>query len=139
MKRLLFAFILLTAVLLPLSSTPADATNSSKHIPFKIPHTADVPGIANSRTGKIKVYFSPVKWVKNITYMITYNSDGVPQGISGSFDPNGKLIVIKDFFMGTCSGTECVKHKKITKVKVEATFEYNDGVTKTKKDKLTLF
>lgn len=138
MKKLLFAILLAIALSLPVASSSQAATpNLPAH--FRIPHVAGVFGMGVAKKAIVKVHFAPLLWVKNVSYVLTYDANGIPQGISGSFNPNGKSNVSKEFFLGTCSGSVCIKHEKIKNVKIQATFEYTDNTTETKTDNIFVF
>lgn len=136
MKRIIISFFLSLAILL--NVTPASFAASGDIVQFRIPHVADAKGFASSRTSIVEVYFTPLKWVKKVNYVLTYSANGIPQGVAGSFDPNGKMTVKREFFLGTCSGNVCTKNKNVSKIKITTTFEYIDGFVKTRQSNLPL-
>ncbi len=138
MKKLLFALLLVVALAIPFTpSTQAATPNFPSH--FRIPHVAGVFGMGIAKKAIVKVHFAPLLWVKNVSYVLTYDANGIPQGISGSFNPNGKHNISKEFFLGTCSGSVCIKHQNIRNVKIQATFEYIDNTSETKTDNIHVF
>ena len=117
------AFVIATAIPSPaLAATPT----------FSFPKIkADAFGIFLKHNNRTRLFFVPLLSVKNVSYTLSYESDGVPQGVTGSFDVNKKMIVIRDVPLETCSGVVCVEHKKITNMNLSATFTYKDNSTST--------
>lgn len=81
---------------------------------------------------RTRIYFAPLISVKNVSYVLSYKSNGVDQGVAGSFTPGKNVVVIRDIPMETCSGNVCVKHKNVSNIKLVVTFEYKDNSTSTK-------
>ncbi len=138
MKKLLFAILLAIALSFPVA-TPSQAATPHLPVGFRIPHVANVYGMGVARKAIVKVHFAPLLWVKDVSYVLTYDANGIPQGVSGSFNPNGKHNISKEFYLGTCSGNVCIKHEKIKNVKIQATFKYTDNTSETKTNNIHVF
>lgn len=106
------------------------------HANFINPHlnikNGDAIPIEAIKSNTLKVYFAPLLNVENISYLLTYTADEIPQGVEGSFDPGKKLAIMKTIFLGTCSQNSCVKHSNIEDLKLEVNFEFKDGSNQIK-------
>lgn len=106
-------------------------------LPVKSAYAVNENSFANPVFIKLKsivrVQFVRVNNVKKVSYVSTYTYNNIPQGVSGSFNPNGKNTVQKDIFLGTCSQNVCIKHFSASNIQLEVTFEYKNGsqITKT--------
>jgi len=80
----------------------------------------------------VRAYFSNLRSVKTISYMLTYNSNGVGQGVSGSINPGKKLSVSRDLFLGTCSKNVCVRHNNPKNIKLQVTVTYVNNTSTSK-------
>lgn len=65
-----------------------------------------------------------MKKATEISYTLTYEANGIPQGVGGTILPHGKNTVTKNIALGTCSGNTCVTHKKIKKMKLEVVYQF---------------
>lgn len=83
-------------------------------------------------TNKVRATFSGTKNAKKISYTLSYEGNGVGQGVVGSFAPGKKNAITKDLFLGTCSGKVCIKHKNIKNCQLSVTTTYTNGQSTTK-------
>lgn len=99
---------------------------------FKNFKNIKIDGDYKKNKNLVKLEFSNLKSVKKVVYTLIYVRNGIEDGVTDSFTPNGKNTVKKEVFLGTCSSTTCVIHDKVTKITLEVTGEYNDGTTFSK-------
>lgn len=86
----------------------------------------------NKAQTNLNVYFGNVKKASSISYTLMYETNNVPQGVSGFLKPKKKNSISKSIFFGTCSNKVCVSHKKLKKVKIEVMFNFpGKTITKT--------
>lgn len=125
--------VLLTLLIAILFAITTPSLTHAAHLSFKPKlYLAQAVAINFSWKNTINTRFLLLKNVKNVSYMLTYNTNGVPEGVMGNFDPNGRNQVSKNIFLGTCSANSCVKHKNIKDIKMEVVFTYKDNRTETK-------
>lgn len=68
----------------------------------------------------------------SISYLLTYQADGVGQGAQGSADP-ALGNTQKELLFGTCSTGVCTYHKNITGMAFQATIGLKSGKTLVRK------
>jgi hypothetical protein len=88
-------------------------------------------------TNNVRATFSGTRDAKKISYTLSYEGNGIGQGVIGSFAPAKSNVVTKNLFLGTCSGKVCIKHKNIKNITLTVTITYSNGqvVTNTYKIK----
>ena len=101
---------------------PAKGTNSSIYV---------APTYLKSKNS-VRVTFSGLKNVSKVTYTLSYNGNGVGQGVVGSFTPSNKNVITRDMYLGTCSGKVCIKHKNIKNIQIQVTTTYKNKSQTTK-------
>jgi len=74
---------------------------------------------------------------KNFSYILTYQADGIGQGVEGSYDPSLGSTQ-KELVFGTCSGSVCTYHQNISEMLFQATIGLKDGKTLTRKYQIKL-
>ena len=80
----------------------------------------------------VRAFFGNIKGVSKVTYILTYEGNGVGQGIEGSFSPGKKTTFSRDLYLGTCSGKVCVQHKNIKNIQLQITTKFTNGKFSTK-------
>ncbi|MEK7518216.1 MAG: hypothetical protein AAB583_06765 [Patescibacteria group bacterium] len=80
----------------------------------------------------VRVFFGNLKGVGKITYVVTYSANGINQGIEGSLIPGKKTSLTSMLYLGTCSGKDCISHKNIKNIQLEAKIKYTNGKTLSK-------
>lgn len=122
MQKVLLAFLAFTFSSLLLAQ-PALAQKSSAG--SKSP--AVQASIARNRKS-VLVSFSNLTNTKTIRYTLTYNSNGGPQGASGTIKAKKKTRSLsRRLLFGTCSKNVCTYHKNVSNVKLNADFTLNSG------------
>ncbi|MCL5676087.1 MAG: hypothetical protein M1120_03090 [Patescibacteria group bacterium] len=51
--------------------------------------------------------------IESISYSLTYYSNGVEQGVSGTIDPLGQNSINRELLFGTCSKNVCTYNRNI--------------------------
>ena len=69
---------------------------------------------------------SNLQKVKNVTYTLMYQTNGVDQGVGGSLDSSSGSSVTRELLFGTCSDV-CRYHSNITNMKLEIVSELPNG------------
>lgn len=128
MKKIL---LLLTLSLLLFFKTPSTTFAATPSFASSLYLARAVP-IYFSWQHSVKLHFIILKNVKSVSYTLTYISDGVPQGATGTFNPMGKNQVIKNILLGTCSSNSCVYNNNPTNIKLDVTFTYKNNHIETK-------
>ncbi len=80
----------------------------------------------------VRVYFGNIKGVSKVTYVLTYEGNGIGQGVEGSISVGKKKSFSKDIYLGTCSGKVCVQHKNIKNIQLLVTTKFTNGTSTTK-------
>ncbi len=80
----------------------------------------------------VRAFFGNIKGVTKVTYIFTYEGNGVGQGVQGSFSPGKKTSYSRDFYLGTCSGKVCIQHKKIKNMQLQVTTKFINGKSSSK-------
>ncbi|VVA44407.1 conserved hypothetical protein [Candidatus Roizmanbacteria bacterium] len=74
----------------------------------------------------IVLTLSNLQKVKNVTYTLMYQTDGVDQGVGGTLDSSSGSSVTRELLFGTCSDV-CRYHSDITNMKLEIISELPNG------------
>ena len=74
----------------------------------------------------IVLTLSNLQKVKNVTYTLMYQTDGVDQGVGGTLDSSSGSSVTRELLFGTCSDV-CRYHSDITNMKLEIVSELPNG------------
>ena len=75
------------------------------------------PKIRSDRQALI-VTFSNLQKVNNVTYTLTYQTNGEDQGVSGTLDSSSGASATRELLFGTCSDV-CRYHPNISNMKLE--------------------
>lgn len=77
----------------------------------------------------LEVNFGNLSRAKSVTYTLTYQTNGVDQGVSGSLDLSSGDYASRELLFGTCSNGVCRYHSNITGMKFEIQTLLNSGKT----------
>lgn len=80
----------------------------------------------------LSVNFSNLQTASSVSYELTYDSNGVTQGVIGTITPNGQIAATRELLFGTCSKNVCTYHANITGMKYVVTSTLTSG-TKIRK------
>ena len=83
------------------------------------------PKIRSDRQALI-VTFSNLQKVNNVTYTLTYQTNGEDQGVSGTLDSSSGSSVTRELLFGTCSDV-CRYHSNISNMKLEIVSQLPSG------------
>lgn len=81
--------------------------------------------------------FANLAQAQSITYVLTYNSREVPQGVEGNLDPSIGSTQ-KELVFGTCSGVVCTYHTGISDMRLQLSIGLKNGKTLTRIYGITL-
>lgn len=79
------------------------------------------------------VNFLNLSQYNSISYILTYNTDGVDQGVQGSVPPAGQGSTSRELLFGTCSKNVCRYHQNIKNMHFVITAQTLSGKTLVKK------
>lgn len=96
------------------------------------------PSVSARLTGwkqYLNLSFRGVASTNDIGYELTFNGNGVEQGIYGTVKPS-EGNVTRSLFLGTCSHGACVSYKNINALRLTITYTTKTGQTVIKKYKV---
>ncbi len=133
MKKLLIAAVLLfiTSCALPVATVHATPKKAKQQIQQAKVHTQYL-----KKLNSVSLWFDGLHNVESIEYTLSYKSNGVTQGVSGTIEDksfHNHADISRKIQLATCSTNTCANHKNITDLKLEVSFTYENGkvVTKT--------
>ena len=85
----------------------------------------------STRTG-IVISFSGLSNATSVTYSLSYNANGIPQGAMGTITNPEVSTDTRELLFGTCSGGVCRYHSNITNAKLVITSKLKSGYTTRK-------
>ena len=91
----------------------------------------------SNRTGVV-ISFSGLVNATSVTYSLSYNANGIPQGAIGTITNPGVSTDTREVLFGTCSGGVCRYHQNITNAKLVITSKLKSGITTRKSYKLNI-
>ncbi len=77
----------------------------------------------------INIYFSNLNTASSTAYELTYNGNGIDQGVVGSTYANEGSSATRLLLFGTCSKVVCTYHKNIQSAQLKITSKLNSGKT----------
>lgn len=69
-------------------------------------------------------------------YELTYNGNGIDQGVVGAFLPSEGSTISRTLLFGTCSKAVCTYHQNINNTQLKLTFKLKNGQTLIKRYKI---
>ncbi len=123
-SALFFLFVLTSSVHARVLPRFQNAKKSSGGV---APSGAYVSARLRSDRQALLVTFGNLQKVTNMTYTLMYQTNGVDQGVSGSFDSSAGNSVTRELLFGTCSSGVCRYHGNINNMKLEAISELPNG------------
>lgn len=70
--------------------------------------------------------------LKRITYLLSYQGNGVNQGVQGSITPGEKISENREILFATCSKNVCTWHNNLQNMKLAVTSYFKSGAISTK-------
>lgn len=80
----------------------------------------------------VRAFFGNIKGVTKVTYILTYEGNGLNQGVEGSFFPGKKTSFSRDMYLGTCSGKVCRPHTNIKNIQLKVITKFINGKSSSK-------
>jgi hypothetical protein len=139
--------LLLTGIILfsafPLSDVQAKVLpryQSSGKAPAKVAAPSGVavsPRLRGDRRA-LEISFSNLSKANNVSYVLTYQTNGMDQGAQGSVSSSSGNSTSREVLFGTCSSGVCTYHANITNMKLEVTVELANGKKTVKRYKIKI-
>jgi hypothetical protein len=102
---------------------------SARRLPFltkTVPSSVAIsPKLRSDRLALI-VNFSNLTSASSLTYNLSYNSNGIAQGVGGTIKPTS-ASVSRELLFGTCSSGVCRYHTNITDMRFVVTTSLKSG------------
>lgn len=136
MKKFLLILPVLFYFLFNTSSVEAKALPRSKTAVSRSAPVASGIGVSaklKRNPNTLIVYFSNLNKASNVQYMLSYQSEGVEQGVGGSLSLGGENSAQRELLFGTCSSGVCRYHTGITNARLEVTITTTAGKTSIKR------
>ena len=73
------------------------------------------------------VNFNNLGQASSLSYELTYEANGIPQGVRGQITPSGENSTQRELLFGTCSGNVCTYHQNIKNMKFTVTSTLKSG------------
>jgi len=89
------------------------------------------PRFMPARNG-LRVSFAGLSNATNVTYILSYETNGKPEGVQGSINPS-EGSTTRELLFGTCSTGVCVSHLDIKNMTLEIRSELTIGKTSIKR------
>ena len=103
---------------------------------------ANTAGYSSARlsrgTNSVIVTFRNLSKVARINYTLSYNANGVEQGVVGSLTPSGQASDSRDLYFGTCSHGVCTAHRSITGATLTIETKLKSGGTHVKRYRIKI-
>lgn len=77
----------------------------------------------------LDVFFNNLNNANSVSYTLSYQADGVEQGVIGTLDSSSGNSTTRNLLFGTCSKGVCRYHQNITNMKLEISSELKNGKT----------
>ena len=116
--------------------SPADAAKSrgrNSSTNTKLTITGYSSAKLSRGTNSIVLSFFNLDKVGRTTYTLSYDANGISQGVVGSITPDGQITDARDLYFGTCSHGVCTPHYNITNASLVVTTSLKSGATNTKR------
>jgi hypothetical protein len=141
MKRVLILFFLSLASVGLFAPVQAAKPRVKKAV-VKTNKVAVTTGYSSARlsrgTNSVVVTFLNLSKVSRINYTLSYNANGVEQGVVGSLTPSGQASDSRDLYFGTCSHGVCTAHRSITGATLTIETKLKSGGTHVKRYRIKI-
>ena len=140
--------IAIVTALIILFSFAVEPVNAAKTLPqakgAKTTVSKKMSGSGISVTPKLRgdrrallIYFSSLQNANRVSYLLTYQTNDLKQGVEGSVNPSEGSATRETLF-GTCSANVCRYHDNITNMKLEVTAQLKSGKNLIKRYKIRI-
>ena len=136
MKKSVIVLLLFFYFLISPNSIEAQALPRAKTAVAKSTPVSSGVGVSAKLKGDRKglnIYFSNLNKASNVQYMLSYQSNGVEQGVGGSLSLGGENSTQRELLFATCSSGVCRYHTGITNAKLEITITNKAGKNSIKR------
>lgn len=116
--KIILIFILLFANLV-FFSLPALAKRLVHKISQPVKNSSSItikPKLRGDRLALI-VNLNNLGQASSVSYELTYEANGIPQGVRGTITPAGENSTQRELLFGTCSSNVCTYHQNIKNMK----------------------
>lgn len=136
LTRFLFVVFALTFLFGPGAETANAAKPRVKSAPGTTIKRATGTSYSSAKlsrgTNSVIVTFLSLDKANRSSYTLSYDSNGISQGVVGSLSPSGTTDS-RDLYFGTCSHGVCTPHYNITNAALVITTTLKSGATNTKR------
>lgn len=123
---------LLTLICLPNQAMAAKTrTVVKKTVPAAVNPTVYVKFRSDRKA--ITLTFYNLQTSNSGAYELTYNGNGIDQGVVGAVLPTEGNTVSRTLLFGTCSKAVCTYHKNINNMRLKVTYKLKNGKTLIKR------
>jgi|SRR3989344_5361532 len=88
--------------------------------------------LLRGKTG-VNVSLTNTQGASSILYMVSYTTNGKPEGAGGTVYPKNKKSIVRRIIFGTCSSGVCRYHKNVKNVTVSVEITYKNGRASSKR------
>lgn len=127
--------IIIIGVTVIVLSNPSSLQASKKKPVIK--NVAVYTQLLRGKTG-VNVSLLNTQGASSILYMVSYTTNGKPEGAGGTVYPKNKKSIVRKIIFGTCSSGVCRYHKNVKKVTVSVEITYKNGKTSSKTYKIKI-
>lgn len=92
----------------------------------------------NAGRNGVIINFSGLTNANSVTYSLSYNSNGIPQGAMGTISNIITSTDTRELLFGTCSGGVCRYHQNLTNASLVITSKLKSGYTTRKTYKIRI-
>lgn len=128
MKRVACAVLLILFLFVSAKSSPVFALKKRIRAARAVYSSAKLSRATNS----VIATFYAIPGVARFDYVLNYSANGIPQGVVGTFVPQGGNDS-RDLYFGTCSKGVCTPHYGITNASLTVTATTTAGASYIKR------
>lgn len=96
--------------------------------------SSGIPSIVRYQPNRLglNLSFSNFRGLESVSYSLTYNTNGIAQGIGGTITTANNPTATRELLFGTCSRGACRYHYNLSNARLILTAKYTNGRTTTK-------
>jgi len=131
MRKTVVVFLMLTLLLMAPQLSLAKKKLSLKKTPAKSSSSVSISPRLRSDRKALLVNFSGLSAANSVSYTLSYNANGIPQGVGGTITPT-QNTASRELLFGTCSKNVCTYHRNISEMRFVVTTQLKSGKKLTK-------
>jgi len=131
-------FLIVPQMALALKTRASRETSSSSGGSYYIAGRVGSSVKFNAGRNGVIIYFSGLTNASSVTYSLSYESNGIPQGAMGTISNIATATDNRELLFGTCSGGVCRYHQNIINAKLVITSKLKSGYTTRKTYKIKI-